>query len=105
MPNVLSAASVMMCAHGGRCQPIAISPRVKLSGSPCLIVGTPMPIAGCPIPPNMGVPCTMAQAALGSARVRSMGQAVLTLSSTILATPSGGPVSIASAGQTRVSAA
>jgi len=99
---LLNATAILACAHGGRCVPVAISPRVKVSGAPCLVAGTPMPIAGCMAPPNLGAPCTMAQAPAGSFRIRSMGQPVLTLTSMLLATPSGLPVIIASPGQSRV---
>ena len=106
MPNpLLNASSVLICPHAGRGQPVALSPRVKISGSACLVMGTPMPIVGCTANPgNSGVPCVMAQVLTGSGRVRSMGQPLLTLSSTLLATPSGAPVTIASPGQTRVTA-
>jgi hypothetical protein len=99
---LLNAISILMCSHGGRCVPVALSPRVKVSGAPCLLAGTPMPIAGCTAPPNLGAPCTMAQALTGSLRIRSMGQPVLTLTSTLLALPTGLLVRIANPGQTRV---
>ena len=99
---LLNATAILVCSHGGRCVPIAISPRVRVSGAPCLLAGTPMPIAGCTAGPNQGGPCTMAQAPAGSFRIRSMGQPVLTLTSMLLATPSGLPVIIASPGQSRV---
>jgi hypothetical protein len=100
---ILNASAVLMCPHGGRCQPVTPSARVKINGSPCLVTGTPMPIVGCVVPPN-SAPCITGQAVAGSARVRSMGQAVLTVSSPLLATPSGMPITVASAGQARVNA-
>jgi hypothetical protein len=97
---LLNATSILVCAHNGRCVPVAVSPRVKVSGAPCLVAGTPMPIAGCTAGPSRG--CTTAQVLTGSLRIRSMGQPVLTLTSMLLATPSELPVSIASPGQSLV---
>jgi len=102
---LLNAAAVMLCSHGGHCQPTTFSPRVRVSGSPCLTLGSPMAIVGCPNPPNQGGPCTTAQALTGSLRIQSMGQPVLLLGSTLLALPSGQAVFVAGAGQTRVTGA
>jgi len=99
---LLNATSILVCAHGGRCVPVALSPRVKILGAQCLLAGAPMPIAGCTANPILCAPCTMAQALTGSLRIRSMGQPVLTLASTLSALPTGLPVKIVSPGQTRV---
>ena len=101
---LLNAAAIMLCQHGGRCQPIALSPRVKVSGSPCLVTGTAMPIAGCAASSNIpgATNCTIAQVLNGSVRIRSMGLPLQTTQSSLLATPSGLPVTIAGPGQSRV---
>jgi hypothetical protein len=99
---LLNSSSVLVCSHGGRCVPAAVSPRVKVSSAPCLLVGSPMPIAGCTAGLNQGGPCTTAQVLSGTLRVRSMGQPLLTLTSALLAMPPGLPVIIANPGQSRV---
>jgi hypothetical protein len=101
---LLNTASIMMCQHGGRCQPLVLSPRVKVSGLPCLVMGTAMPIAGCGAGPNIPgtASCTMAQVLNGSTRIRSMGLPLVTAQSGLLATPSGLPINIADPGQRRV---
>ena len=101
---LLNVASIMLCQHGGRCQPVALSPRVKVSGLPCLVTGAAMPIAGCAAGPNISgaTTCTTAQVLNGSTRIRSMGLPLVTAQSSLLATPSGLPVTIADPGQRRV---
>jgi hypothetical protein len=89
---LLNMSSVLMCQHGGHCQPTSISQRVTLSGAPCLRLGDQMPIVGC-VPPSLPgiplVPCMSAQGITGTARIRSMGQPILTLQSTVLTQPTG----------------
>ena len=106
MPGaLLSAASTLMCAHGGRGQAVSANARVRVSGSPVLVLGNPIVISGCPVPPSQGPPCAIAQAVAASVRVRATGQPVLTAGSALLATPSGAPVTVVNPGQTRVTGA
>ncbi|KRB46753.1 MAG: hypothetical protein V4514_05990 [Pseudomonadota bacterium] len=102
MPSaLLDAAAVVICAHGGRAHPAAPSARVRVSGAPIVTAPGPWPIAGCPLPPQAGGPCLIAQFTTAATRVTSLGQPVLLTESFAMAAPTGAPLTVASA-QNRV---
>ncbi len=65
----------MSCAHQGTATPTAACPRVKVGGSPAVVLlSAPWTIAGCPFPPpNAGNgPCVTGTFTSGTMRVTSM---------------------------------
>lgn len=102
MPGpLLDAAAVAMCAHGGRAHPAAPSVRVRVNGAPIATSPGPWVVAGCPLPPEDGGPCLVAQFMTAATRITSGGQPVLLADSLAIATPTAAPLIVASA-QNRV---
>jgi len=103
---LLTMSCVVTCSHGGKAQPTAPNPRVKIMGQPVPMISAPFMIAGCafPPPPVANGPCVSAPwlPPTGTVRVKSMGQPLLCQSSQAIAVPTGTPLIIAFAGQTRV---
>lgn len=95
MPGyLLTAASKVLCAHGGTATPVVTLSRVMVSGSPAVGQPAAYSIAGCPFTTPAGAPspCTLAAGWQGAAtRVTSTGIAVLLLSSTAQCGPNGVP--------------
>ena len=116
MPGfLLTMSCVVTCAHGGRATPTAPNPRVKIMGAPVPVSSAPFVVAGCAmaVPPPAGpgpTPCITATflPATMTARVKSMGQPLLCLTSMTgpaIVTPPAPPLPFlppSSAGQTRV---
>lgn len=97
MPGFLvTTATIILCAHGGKVSPVGINPRVKIMGQPVLFQSGPGVIAGCPNPPppTSTGPCITASWLTGSLRVRSMGQPLLLTDSQSVCTPTGTPATI-----------
>lgn len=96
MSFLLTAGSVLMCAHGGHATPTVLSPRVLVGGQPAL-AQAPLVVAGCanPSPPAGTGPCVTAQFLIGSARVRSMGLSLLVASGPSICVPTGTPLTVA----------
>jgi len=105
MPGfILHQGATVLCAHGGQAQPVAVSPRVTVSGQPIVLQPNPHTIAGCPF--NVSgtpSPCLTANWTVGATRVTSNGMPILLMNSQAVCAPNGTPVSIV-ATQTRVSA-
>jgi len=97
MPGVLTSKAVVMCSHGGVCQPPMASPRVRISGAPALMLRNPWIVAGCPAltggNPSQG--CMTASFQSAAVRVMASGQPLLLQSSVAIAMPSGLPVTVA----------
>ena len=97
MPGpLLTAASVITCAHGAPAQATVPNPRVLLSGQPVVTMGAPHAVAGCPF--NISgapSPCVMANWVVGAVRVLAGGLPVLVQSSQAICVPNGTPVIIA----------
>jgi hypothetical protein len=91
---VVTAATVVHCAHGGTAHAAAPSPRVRVGGQPVLVQGSPMLVTGCTLagPPKGPGPDSTASWATGATRVRVDGQALVLTSSTAACVPSGGPL-------------
>lgn len=100
---VLTTATPVQCAHGGRAATVSSVTRVRVAGTPVLVAGDPVTVAGCPLPtpPNGPGPCVSAQFTSASARVRAQGRAVLLHSSTSVSAPAGTPL-VVGVGQPRV---
>ena len=104
MSSLLTAGSVLMCAHGGQALPTVLAPRVLVGGQPALAQAT-LVIAGCanPSPPVGTGPCVTAEFLIGTTRVRSGGLGLLVDSGPSICVPTGTPVT-AVATQPRVRA-
>lgn len=107
MPGyLLNMDCSVMCAHGGTAQPIAPNSRVKVMSQPVPLISAPFVVSGCAFPPPIAGngPCITAQwtSSSGTARVKSQGKALLVESSQATCVPTGTPVTVSSAGQTRV---
>ncbi len=75
---VLTAASMLVCAHGTPAVPIPGSARVTASGVPVLCVGDPVVVNSC----HDESPCITLRLT-GSARVRISGQPLAIAMSTV----------------------
>src|SRR3978361_2092577 len=100
--QLLTINSVLLCAHGAPCQPVSVTPRVRVAGAPCVTTAGTLTVAGCSIPPRAGPNCTGAKAVTATTRVRASGVPLLVGASVFVAIPSGLPIQIASPGQNRV---
>jgi uncharacterized Zn-binding protein involved in type VI secretion len=89
---VLSTATTLLCAHGGQARAVAVSPRVRVAGSPALVAGAPAPVTGCALLPPQGSPCLTGQFLVGATRVRSLGLPVLLQSSASVCPPNPTPL-------------
>ncbi len=95
MPGfLLTVSSVVLCSHGGKAQPTAPNPRVKVMGQPTVLQPTPWVVAGCAFPPPIAGngPCVTAQWILASQRVKSSGMPLLLQDSQAICAPTGTPV-------------
>ena len=104
--HLLTVNAHVLCAHGGQAHPTSVNSRLRLQGQPVPLANAPYTIAGCAAR-VLARPCQTAnwQTLSATQRVRSMGQPLLLQSSRALGVPSGAPLTISSAGQTRVKAA
>ena len=93
---VLTAASVIICAHGGNVTPTAPDARVRIMGVPIAAQGPPYIVAGCINPPSpAGIgPCVVATWISAAQRVRAGGLPVLLQDSQALCDPTGTPVMV-----------
>lgn len=103
MPGfLLHGDATVMCAHAGQAQPVAVNPRVTVSGQPTVVQSNTYAVSACPF--NIGgspSPCVMAQWTVAATRVRSSGQFLLLQDSQAVCTPNGTPLTVA-ATQVRV---
>ena len=97
MPGyLLTVSSVVLCSHGGKAQPTAPNPRVKVMGQPTVLQPVPWVVAGCAFPPPIAAngPCVTAQWILASQRVKSNGMPLLLQDSQAICAPTGTPVMV-----------
>jgi hypothetical protein len=91
-----------LCTHGGTAQGTAPSPRVKIAGSPVLVVTSQFTISGCSNNVSGApMPCVSSTVAVGASRVKSNGMPVLLQSGTAVNLPTGASLTFVPA-QTRV---
>lgn len=88
---LLHQGATVLCMHAGQAQPMAVFPRVKVSGQPIVTQPNPYTISGCtlPPPPNGNGPCVTGQWITAATRVRAGGQPVLLQDSQAVCTPTG----------------
>ncbi|MFW5472072.1 hypothetical protein ACOCJ5_02075 [Knoellia sp. CPCC 206450] len=99
--QVVTAAAVVTCPHGGRAMPVGGGPsRVGAGGAPVMTVDTVYTVVGCPATP----PCVLIRVVGGGGRVTMSGRAVLTTSATGTTEPTGERVALVALAQTRVRA-
>lgn len=67
------AGAIVTCLHSGAAQPIAVNPRVKVSGQPIVTQTSAYAIAGCSLISSGGPFCATAQWIRAAARVKSDG--------------------------------
>jgi hypothetical protein len=104
MPGfLLQVGATVMCAHGGQAVPTVPNPRVLLSGAPSVTMAAPWLVAGCALVPPAPGPCVTAQWIVGTSRVTSNGQPLLTQTSVSICTPTATPL-LPLVAQTRVAA-
>jgi hypothetical protein len=106
MPGpVVTQASVVQCAHGGRATPASTFPRVLVAGAPVAVQPVPFMVVGCTLPPPSAGngPCVTAPWVTGSLRVLAGGMPLVLLDSQAIAVPTGTPLLVA-ATQPRVTA-
>lgn len=78
MGYLLTTDVKALCTHGGSAQATAPMPRVKLGGSPVLVVTTQFAISGCPnVVGTAPFPCVTSTVAVGASRVKALGNPVL----------------------------
>jgi hypothetical protein len=77
--------------HAGIAQPVAVNPRVTVSGQPIVTMANSYAIAGCTFPAmtSGAPPCATAQWTTGAVRVTAMGQPVLLQDSKATCVPTG----------------
>ena len=106
MPGfVLHQGAAVMCVHAGTAQPVAVNPRVTVSGQPIVTLPNTYAVAGCTFPAMApgSPPCATAQWVTSALRVTSLAQPVLLQDSQAVCAPTGTPL-IVVALQPRVSA-
>ncbi len=91
MPGyLLHQGATVMCMHAGQAQPVAFSPRVKVSSQPVVTQTSTYTIAGCPFtPPQGNGPCVTAQWITAATRIKAGGMPVLLQDSQAVCTPTG----------------
>src|SRR5215471_3511933 len=94
MPGfLLTAASTVLCSHGGQAKPMTPFPKVLVAGMPVVTLASPYVIAGCPVvPPGGNGPCVTAQWIAGATRVFAGGSPVLVQAGQSLCAPTGTPL-------------
>ena len=92
MAFLIQVGATVMCAHGGQATPTAPNPRVLLSGQPSVLISAPWVVAGCPLVPPPLPPCVTGQWIVGTMRVLSNGQPLVTQSGSGITLPNGTPM-------------
>ncbi len=86
MPTpLLHEGATVLCAHGGRAEPLDVSPRVALSGEPVSAVPGRYVVVGC----SSENPCPSATFGGGTRRVRAGGSPILLASTPSVSVPTG----------------
>jgi hypothetical protein len=81
MGTLLTAASQLMCPHGGIVTAIPSDPSVTLGGNPIVLATDTFIVAGCPFTPVLPHPCLLVQWQLPAAGSTAGGVAPLTTDS------------------------
>ncbi|GAA2758334.1 hypothetical protein [Actinopolymorpha rutila] len=103
MGFLVQQGATVICGHGGQATPTAPNPRVLLGGTSSVTLSAPWTVAGCPLPPNAGGPCTTATWTTGTVRVLSGGQPLVVQGGSATCVPTGVPLTVVVA-QLRVQA-
>ncbi len=103
MAFLIQVGATVMCAHGGQATPLVPNPRVLLNGQPSLLISGQWVVAGCPLVPPPLPPCVTGQWLVGTVRVTSNGQPLVSQSGSGITLPNGTPM-IPAVVQPRVSA-
>jgi hypothetical protein len=107
MPGaIVTKAAAVMCSHGGSAKPTPAceSTRVKIDGQAVIVQPGPWTISGCssqPPPNGPGLDAT-GTFSTGATRVKVEGKPVLLADAQSTAVTTGTPLTISSAGQTKV---
>ena len=103
---MLDTSSTVLCTHAGQAQAAGSNPRVKMGGQPIVTQINSYTVSGCSLPPPSAGngPCVSAPwiPVTHTVRVKSMNLPLVCQSSQAIAIPTGTPITIAFAGQTRV---
>ena len=97
MPGfLLHLGAQVQCVHAGQAVPVAVNPRVTVSGQPVATLTSTYTVAGCTLPPPTAGngPCVTANWLMGSLRVKSMGMPLLLQDSQALCVPTGTPLNV-----------
>jgi hypothetical protein len=81
---LVTTASLLLCAHGGRVTVAGSNPRVRAGGQPVALATDGYLVAGCPflLPPPVPNPCVRGDWIVPAARVRVLGRPVVLATST-----------------------
>ena len=104
MPGfLLHLGAQVQCVHAGQAVPVAVNPRVTVSGHPVATLTSTYTVAGCTLPPPTAGngPCVTAQFVSAATRILADGQPVLLLDSQAVCAPTGTPLLVVGT-QTRV---
>ena len=89
---LLHLGATVLCSHGGQAMPTVPNLRVLVNGQPTLSISTPWVVAGCPQPAILLPPCVTAQWIVGTVRVMSNGQPLVTQTGQAVCVPTGTPL-------------
>jgi hypothetical protein len=93
MGAYLTAASTLMCPHGGAVSPVPANTKVTLGGSPIVLASDTFPIGGCAFAlPNGPHPCVQVQWIVTALRGTADGAQALTADSVGLCVAADGAV-------------
>jgi len=107
MPGpIVNMSGTVTCMHGGQGQCTTVSPKVMVGSQPVVTIPASYVVAGCafPPPPVANGPCVSGIIPSGSTKVLVGGMPVLLALPPVAGTcvPTGTPMMIGSAGQTKV---
>lgn len=91
---LLTAASAVLCSHGGSGFPIVSEPRVRSDGQPLIALDSPWVNSGCPGAGPAGIRCSTATWLSGTSRVLASGRPLVSASSIGRTSPDVGNISI-----------
>src|SRR4051794_23929071 len=88
---VLHENATVLCMHGGTARPVAVEPRVLVSGQNVVTRADQDVVTGCPVPPPPAGtgPCLTATWVTAATRVRASGQPLLLEESQAICVPTG----------------
>ncbi len=107
MPGpIVTMGGTVTCMHGGQGMASTTAAKLTLGGQPAITIPATYSVAGCafPPPPAANGPCVTGMIMSGSTKVTTGGMPVLLALPPVNGTcvPTGTPMMIASAGQTKV---